>query len=149
MNERKTDGPPQEAVFADSNDDAVVTTPSAEPLYARQSSTEHDESDLELEVALPLPDSPDLLVDGLAHSVEEGGLLSYRLAENHGALSYCDRCGRPIIQVPTLAAALAEQYGVGDEQRVRFDDAMRRSTLELGNDYAPNFCSYHGQITSE
>ncbi len=137
------------AAFADTNDDAVVTSPSAEPLYARQASTDHEETDLELEVALPLPDAPELLLDGLSRSVEDGGLLSYRLAESYGALEHCDRCGRPIIEVPTLAAALAEKYGVGDEQRLAFDDAMRRSTLEVGNDYAPNFCSYHGQITSE
>jgi hypothetical protein len=150
MEERRRETPlKRETESADTNDGAVVQSPDAEPLYARQNEAEHDESRLELEATVELPDSVAALLDGIGRSVEEGGLLSYALADRFGALERCDRCGRPIIEPPTLAAALADEYRTGDEDRVAIEDAIRTSSLELGNEYAPNFCSYHGQITSE
>lgn len=139
----------RETQFADSNDGARIPSPDAVPLYARQSKDDHPETRAELTVAPDLPSSPRDLTDGLTRSVEDGGLLSYALAERFGALGRCDRCGRPIIQAPTLAAALADDYGVGDEDRASFEDAIRRSSLEQANESTPNFCSYHGQVTSE
>ena len=38
---------------------------------------------------------------------------------------------------------------IADDERLPFEDAIRRSPLEQANESAPNFCSYHGQITSE
>ena len=89
------------------------------------------------------------LIDGLARSVEAGGLLSYPFAERFGALEHCDLCGRLIIEPPALSVALMERYRTGEEDRAAFEDAIRRSGLELADDYAPNFCSYHAQVTSE
>ncbi|MGE0134172.1 MAG: hypothetical protein AB7L91_13545 [Dehalococcoidia bacterium] len=148
MNER--DVPlKRETQFADSNDGADIPSPDATPLYARQSEAEHPETEAELSEAPDLPDSLDALVAGLSHSVEEGGLLSYALAERFGALEHCDLCERPIIEVPTLAEAIAVEYRAGDEERLAIEDAIRRSSLEQANESSPNFCSYHGQITSE
>jgi len=113
MNEREAAASPRrETQFADSNDGADILSPDAAPLYARQPDDDRPETEAELTVAPDLPSSLGELTDGLTRSVEDGGLLSYALAERLGALGQCDRCGRPIIQVPALAAALAEQYGV-------------------------------------
>ena len=150
MDERNREHPPhRETLAADSNDGAEVTSPDAEPLYARQAHDDRDHSQLELEALPPLPETPQALLEGLSRSVEAGGLLSYPLAEQFGALEHCDRCGRPMVQAPTLANALAHEYHVGEEECAAFENAIRRSSLELGDEYSPNFCSYHGQITSE
>jgi hypothetical protein len=139
----------RETQFADSNDGAEVPSPDAQPLYARQTDRQRDESRLEHEVSPLLPESVPELLEGLAHSIDDGGLLSYPLAERSGALEYCDRCRRPIIEPPTLSRALMEQYRTGEEDRVAIEDAIRRSGLELADDFTPNFCSYHAQVTSE
>lgn len=139
----------RETQFADSNDGVEVPSPDAEPLYARQSEEQRHESRVEHEVTAPLPDNVPELIDGLSRSVDGGGLLSYALAEGFGALERCNLCGRPIIEPPALSAALAEQYRTGEPDRVAIEDAIRRSDLELADDYTPNFCSYHAQITSE
>ncbi len=151
MNERAStpEQPRHETESADSNDGVTIPSPDATPLYARQSEEDRPETEAELTVAPDLPSSLSDLTDGLNRSVEDGGLLSYALADSLGALEHCDLCGRPIIQVPTLAAALAERYETGDEDRLAFEDAIRRSPLEQANESTPNFCSYHGQITSE
>jgi len=149
MNERDATPATRETQFADSNDGATIPSPDAAPLYARQSDEDRPETEAELSVAPELPSSPQDLTDGLARGVEDGGLLSYALAERFGALGHCDLCGRPILEVPALAGALATEYGVGDEERLAFEDAIRRSPLEQADESAPNFCSYHGQITSE
>lgn len=149
MNERDATQVKRETEFADSNDGVEIPSPDAAPLYARQADEDRPETEAELSVAPELPPSPRHLTDGLARSVEDGGLLSYALAERFGALGHCDLCGRPILEVPALAGALATEYGVGDEERLAFEDAIRRSPLEQANESTPNFCSYHGQITSE
>ncbi|HRC62946.1 MAG TPA: hypothetical protein PLX85_06955 [Dehalococcoidia bacterium] len=149
MNEPETAPVKRETQFADSNDGAEIPSPDAAPLYARQDDADHPETPAELHVAPVLPAEPGAATEGLLRGIEEGGLLSYALAERFGALEHCDRCGRPIIEVPTLATALATHYSVGDEERLAFEDAIRRSSLEQANESSPNFCSYHGQITSE
>lgn len=70
----------RETEFADTNDGAVVESPDAEPLYARQTEAEHNETRLELEAIPDLPEELSALLDGIACSVEEGGLLSYAMA---------------------------------------------------------------------
>lgn len=150
MDKRDREHPPQrETLAADSNDGAEITSPDAEPLYTRQSDDEREHTQLELEALHPLPGTPDELLEGLTRSVEAGGLLSYPLAEQFGALGHCDRCGRPMIQAPALAVALSHEYHLGEEESAAFEDAIRRSSLELGDEFSPNYCSYHGQITSE
>jgi hypothetical protein len=139
----------RETLFADSNDGAEVPSPDAEPLYSRQTEGQRDESRVEHEVNPTLPDSVPKLLEGLSHSVEEGGLLSYPLAGKFGALEHCDLCGRPMIEPPALSTALMERYRTGEENRAAFEDAIRRSGMELADDYTPNFCSYHAQVTSE
>ncbi|MGE0228065.1 MAG: hypothetical protein AB7I38_13100 [Dehalococcoidia bacterium] len=148
MNEREVPLK-RETQSADSNDGADIPSPDATPLYTRQSEAERPETQAELSETPSLPDSFGELVKGLSQSVEEGGLLSYALAEQFGSLEHCDLCERPIIEVPTLAEAIAGQYGAADEGRLVLEDAIRRSTLEQANESSPNFCSYHGQITSE
>lgn len=149
MNDPEAAPVKRETQFADSNDGASIPSPDAAPLYARQSEEDRPETDAELNEVPDLPSSPMGLTDGLTRSVEDGGLLSYALAERLGALGHCDRCGRPVLQVPVLAGALATHYGTGDEDRLAFEDAIRRSPLEQADESAPNFCSYHGQITSD
>lgn len=149
MNEREPTPVKRETRFADSNDGVEIPSPDATPLYARQADADHPETPAELNRAPELPEEPSVAMRGLSSSVEEGGLLSYALAERFGALGHCDRCGRPMLEVPTLAAALVEEYGTGDEDRLAFEDAIRRSTLEQADESSPNFCSYHAQITSE
>lgn len=146
---RQPDPVGRETSFADSNDGAEIPSGDAEPLYARQADADRPESKRELTEVPELPLSSIGIEDRLSRSVEDGGLLSYALADQFGALGHCDLCGRPILQVPTFAAALASQYEVPDETCLAFEDAIRRSTLEQANESSPNFCSYHGQITSE
>lgn len=135
--------------FADSNDGAVVPSFDAQPLYTRQPEGMHPEVREEEDNPPDLPESPDDALAGLASSVEDGGLASYALAAAYEAVYHCDRCGRPIIEVAALAEGLAQHWGLDEVGRMSFEDALRRTGLELGNDFAPNFCSYHGQITSE
>lgn len=150
MYQNESEAPPDsETRFADSNDGVEVASPDGEPLYARQSQAEHPETDLELHEAPDLPSGVAELTAGLSRSIEDGGLLSYALAARFGALGHCDLCGRPFIHAPALAAALATEHGIADDERLPFEDAIRRSPLEQANESAPNFCSYHGQITSE
>lgn len=139
----------RETLSADSNDGAHIPSPDAEPLYARQADADRPESERELTATPDLPLALTGLGDRLSRSVEDGGLLSYALADQFGALGHCDLCGRPILQVPAFAAALASHYEAPEETRLAFEDAIRRSTLEQANESTPNFCSYHGQITSE
>ena len=101
------------------------------------------------EVLANLPASAAELETALRRGAGEEGPLTYDLADALGGMHRCDRCGRPILSVGVLVEVLGGHYGLDDTGRYQLDDALRASGLETGSKSAPNFCSYHAQITSE
>lgn len=100
--------------------------------------------------AANLPDTLDELLQALesGHATDEGlRPLSYHFAASLDSVRECDVCHRPIVDAEVLATTLAEHYG--DDDRQRIEDALRSSELETGDTLSPNYCSFHGQITSE
>ncbi len=103
------------------------------------------------EHAAALPDTLDELLGALetGRATDEGLVpLSYAFADALESLRRCDVCQRPIVDAEVMATTLAEHYGA-DDDRQRIEDALRSSELETGDTLSPNYCSFHGQITSE
>lgn len=103
------------------------------------------------DLALQLPPTLDELTQAIevAEATDEGLVpLSYRFADEVGALRHCAECERPIVEPEVLAETLAEHYRAGDEERGRLVDAIRSSQLETGDTLYPDYCSYHRPLTS-
>lgn len=103
------------------------------------------------DLALHLPPTLDELVQAIetADATDEGLVpLSYRFADEVGALRHCAECERPIVEPEVLAETLAEHYRASDEERGALVDAIRASKLETGDDTYPDYCSYHPPLNS-
>ena len=99
-----------------------------------------------------LPPSLDELIAAIQadqRGENRAGPLTYELAGELAALRYCDVCGRPIVGIDALTQGLLAHYGRQGTPDARLTRALRGTHLETGDTLSPNYCSYHGQITSE
>src|SRR5438270_12642685 len=90
-------------------------------------------------------------VDPLDHEREDAQIesLIYRVAAESDSLHRCDVCRRLIVEVEGLVADLSERYQLTDERKLALREAIMRTGVEIGDTLSPNYCSEHGQITSE
>jgi hypothetical protein len=90
-------------------------------------------------------------VDPLDHDRDDAQIesLIYRIAAESSSLHRCDVCRKLIVEVNGVVAYLAERYQLTEGRQLELRDAIMRTGIEIGDTLSPNYCSEHGQITSE